>query len=539
MKKLFINVVLLCFFSGIAHAQPALESVSIGYFKNGIWHLDVFQPGSSNTVQVDHGSIINVVLKRTQTSSTPVEYWLTDVHNNNFYTFETSNAQHLFHNCVGPLNTQLLAGITQGGNPVEIFVKWLNPPIADLIVSNLRVNESINPNQTFHVGQTISVKGAVWNIGGASAGSSRLGYYIKSSANNASGSPFSWTQVPGLAAGSVSYQNTTYTFTSQDVGTRYFVFEADYLNQVDEDNTNNNVRSFGPFQVVGQPSLALSPTTAGFGAVEVGVCSDHQTFTLANDGTTNISGHISIYNPEHFEFESGGDSYSLSPGQSRTIKVKFCPQSAGSKTTTLRIFMDGLSNVYAQANLSGQGLLPPEVIIGISDEFVFDTRQYYSGGIFLKIIETAGTDMVKKVGYEYSFRRDPSSVISGTVAGPIVKSNYREVSDGFVFLSPPDFPEDNNIFDHIDFLDQILLFDENDNQIGHINFSYSFEWEGMHSRHAVLFFHNDDDITGAGQNNPHFPYHADSPNNYKGKIYNYYHSKRRTRKPSRRIPVST
>jgi uncharacterized repeat protein (TIGR02543 family) len=524
MRRSILLSLMLCLMPGIATAQTNLSNVTVQWKENGVWRNNIFTPDATPTIRPDQGTPVNVVVRRTEDASLPAQFSLTDFSNNKFFSQTTNDYSVGFNNCAGPLDTDLNVIVNTNLGNVRISVRWRRPPLPDLAVSNISIDASIDPSyQNFHVGQAVDIRSIVWNVGGSEAGSSRLGYYINTSAGNTSGSPITWDNVPSISAGRGSNHQTSYTFTSNDVGTRYFVFEADYLNQVEEANENNNVASFGPFQVVAPPSLSFLPTAYNFGTIEVNSCSDEETFQLINDGGTTISGHIALFNTEHFIISSGGGNYTLNPGQTRDISLKLCPKSAGSKSTSLRIYVDGISSHYTQATISGNGVTPPESIVGISDEFTFDTRGPFanSGGIFLKVIETAGTNVVKEVGYNYSYFSKPSTPTGSTT---LYKDQIKKVpvgEDGFVFLSPYDFP--GNAEDIDDFNNEIFLFDENGHQIGHIAFSYSFEGEGMNSRHAVIFFHNDKDICEHPDGPPHyFPYSQDNPNNVPGKRYKYY-----------------
>jgi pimeloyl-ACP methyl ester carboxylesterase len=164
--------------------------------------------------------------------------------------------------------------------------------------------------------------------------------------------------------------------------------------------------------------------------------------------------------------------------------------------------------LFATCSLQAQ-----EVIIGESGFDAFNTMPA-DGGIALKIIETANTNMVKKVGYRYQDNNGNTPTILFTVN-----------PNGYAFLIPPtaDVNEGDDFVDN-----EIVLFDENNNRIGHINFSYSFKYEGNNSRQAILFFHNDGEIFGGDltDNDRYFPYHRNSPNNIRidgRKVrYNYY-----------------
>lgn len=508
----------------ISVSQNYVQKVDVQWMKNGVWQTNTVGSGGEVTISPDYGSSVNVRPYRTSDSPQPVKFFVTDPFNNRYYEQKSSADSYLFRNCVGPHDSKVRAGVgeTMLGS-VAIEVKWSKPALPDLRIERIRVNNrNYSSGLSFQVGQTVRIRCDVWNAGNKDASQNHLGFYMKSSANNTTGSPIRSFMLPGtladkFGAGKIYGTEFEYTFTSNDIGTRYMVFEADYLNVVDESDENNNVASFGPFQVVSPPNASVIPGSQSFGSVHVNECSDEQIIQLSNNGSSSISGQIRLDDGSHFRITSGGGSFSLGVGGTRSISVKFCPESAGNKADMLRVFVDGMPSHIAQANLSGSASTPPESFYGISDEFVFDTRgpMVNTGGIFLKVIETAGTNIVKKVGYRYSYimasagHRDPTE-------------RFDVDDNGFVFLSAPPIPIDG-VSDVDDFHNEILLFNANDRLVGHMPFSYSFRNEGMHSRHAVLFFHNDEEIcidaeTGA----VHFPYHPGSPNNPPGRDYNYY-----------------
>ncbi|GAO31648.1 InlB B-repeat-containing protein [Geofilum rubicundum] len=416
------------------------------------------------------------------------------------------------------MDAQIWAGVNTMNGVVEIFVNWKRPPKPDLSVSNIRVDARTNPNNlNFQVGETVSINCNVWNVGGTPANTSRVGFYIKSSENNTDGTPFATGSVPVLNSNSFSPQQTFYTFTSNDVGSRYFVFEADHLNQIDESNKSNNVRSFGPFQVISPPNLDLSPLSYNFGNAEVFTEGNETEFTLSNNGATSVTGNIALRFNEHFKITSGGGSFNLTPGNSKTIRVEFQPNTTGSKTDFLRVFINGVTSHFTQSTLNGNSLTPPETIVGYSDIFTFDTRNIYSGGIFLKVIETdPDKNIVSKVGYR---RNNLAGLITTESDNKYAMFDVDE--EGTAFMTLPEY-FDPGVFD----INQIVLFNNNDEQIGHIDYSYSLKWEGMNTRHAIIFLHNDGEFFGGDKNDEsrYFPYHKNSPSNPPGQTYNYYNT---------------
>lgn len=81
------------------------------------------------------------------------------------------------------------------------------------------------------------------------------------------------------------------------------------------------------------PFCALSPSSLDFGDVAVGQPAD-RSFTIRNDGGGTLSGTVTSCTD--FLVVSGA-SYSLGPGESQTITVRFTPPAAGAAACTLQI----------------------------------------------------------------------------------------------------------------------------------------------------------------------------------------------------------
>jgi hypothetical protein len=101
------------------------------------------------------------------------------------------------------------------------------------------------------------------------------------------------------------------------------------------------------------PAIELTPSGYSFGTVEVDQCSSEYSFTLTNTGGGTATGSVSLTgaHANQFTITSGGGGFSLGAGQEKTIKVKFCPTSAGSKTATLNA--SGTNCNDASSSLSG------------------------------------------------------------------------------------------------------------------------------------------------------------------------------------------
>jgi pimeloyl-ACP methyl ester carboxylesterase len=116
-----------------------------------------------------------------------------------------------------------------------------------------------------------------------------------------------------------------------------------------------------------------------------------------------------------------------------------------------------------------------------------------SGGIAVQVIEIAGTNKVQFVGYEY---------LNPILTPAISEKKTFKVTDSQAFIvgypAPPDITK---------FKSEIILYDEFYNKIGHIPYQYNSDTESDKCRHAILFFHNDDDMCKDGD----FPYGPKNP----------------------------
>ena len=78
--------------------------------------------------------------------------------------------------------------------------------------------------------------------GVGAAGSSRVAYFI---GDYSSGRLFDTDGVRSLDQGRDDDESSWYTFTEEDVGTRYFRLVADHDSEVDEENESNNTVRIG------------------------------------------------------------------------------------------------------------------------------------------------------------------------------------------------------------------------------------------------------------------------------------------------------
>ncbi len=102
------------------------------------------------------------------------------------------------------------------------------------------------------------------------------------------------------------------------------------------------------------PAILSVAQTLDMGGVEYGSASE-QTITLRNTGDESLAGVASVGAP--FTIVSGG-SYSLAPGASSSLVIRFSPSSTGNFGKTLAL--TGASG--ALVSVTGVGVIPPEYI---------------------------------------------------------------------------------------------------------------------------------------------------------------------------------
>ena len=161
----------------------------------------------------------------------------------------------------------------QGWGAKSLTIDVNAPARPDLVVENATVDDDPSPSE-FTVGQRVTIRVSVTNAGVGAAGSSRVAYFI---GDYSSGRLFDTDGVRSLDQGRDDDESSRYTFTEEDVGTRYFRLVADHDSEVDEENESNNTVRIGPFTVVteqrdqkrslGMVSINCSPTEPEAGEI--------------------------------------------------------------------------------------------------------------------------------------------------------------------------------------------------------------------------------------------------------------------------------
>jgi plastocyanin len=106
-------------------------------------------------------------------------------------------------------------------------------------------------------------------------------------------------------------------------------------------------------------NISVTPAAVNFGNVNVGQFSD-QTITIANQAssTAPLTGNVDTL-AAPFSVQTGGGAFSLTPGQSMPVTVRFSPTAAGAASDNLSITHNA-TNQTSPTNipLSGTGITP-------------------------------------------------------------------------------------------------------------------------------------------------------------------------------------
>jgi subtilase family serine protease/V8-like Glu-specific endopeptidase len=185
---------------------------------------------------------------------------------------------------VGWIMSSAVAEYTTSDSNAVIADETLNVQAApDLQMS------ALDAPATAHPGDAVNVSNTVWNAGGASAGSFRVGLYLSADSVCTTADTFlAFRTVASLAANATSVASTPVTIPpSTPLGSRYMCAIADYLGAVVEKIETNNTRS-DLMNIVGLPDLQMTALTPP------GSANPSQTVNVSN--TVQNSGQVAASN---------------------------------------------------------------------------------------------------------------------------------------------------------------------------------------------------------------------------------------------------
>jgi hypothetical protein len=126
----------------------------------------------------------------------------------------------------------------------------------------------------------------------------------------------------------------------------------------------NNVDDKNPLDVMLQgngiaPDIAVEPTSWDCGEVLLGSCLE-QAFTVSNMGNAILDvTSIQLTGDPSFSIQSGGEAFSLNPGETHDILVSFNPDSVGVKVATLSITSNSVGESLLNIQMQGNGNINP------------------------------------------------------------------------------------------------------------------------------------------------------------------------------------
>ena len=142
-------------------------------------------------------------------------------------------------------------------------------------------------------------------------------------------------------------------------------------NDPDENPCNQQLDGVG----VGVPDISCEDlSNYDYGSIVVDLCSAEHTWLVENEGTATLSGTISLggTDPNEFEFTQGAGAFDLDPNETRTVGIRFCPGSTGTKSAKLHIDSNDPNENPCERTLEGQGIPPNVPEINCEDLFDYD-----------------------------------------------------------------------------------------------------------------------------------------------------------------------
>ena len=348
---------LIIFFASIIFQLSAISVIATNgelfyvkaYFvHNGQSQSQSFTSNGNLTIDEGTGDQLSFRIYRTMAGTPDYKYWgtcgsigwLEDI-----YSSSTSKLLDPESNYTWYFGSYYL-GVDDDWIEININEEADDKP--DLVVSE--PDPDFNP--PFEVGDNVDWDITVSNIGaGATTSSAYVKYYLGTSSNDFSDQIGS-DSFGLLDAGESSSEHDSYTFSENDIGTRYLNVWVDPGNGIIEENENNNTNSYGPFTVNSvPPQISVSPASYDFGQVHIGQHEDFN-FTVTNTGYGNLSGSSSVSSP--FSIIAGQNYSNLEHNENHTVTVRFQPTSAQSYSKTVSFSGGGGTT----ATVSGSGSIP-------------------------------------------------------------------------------------------------------------------------------------------------------------------------------------
>jgi hypothetical protein len=116
------------------------------------------------------------------------------------------------------------------------------------------------------------------------------------------------------------------------------------------------------------PELDVAPTSHNYGVIWVGA-NGSRTFAVRNIGSADLQVTATSLvgaHPAEFGITLGGGTFTVVPGATHNLDVRFAPTSGGPKTATLRLTTNDQDEATFDVVLNGTGIMPPEIDVAPS-----------------------------------------------------------------------------------------------------------------------------------------------------------------------------
>jgi len=158
----------------------------------------------------------------------------------------------------------------------------------------------------------------------------------------------------------------------------------------------------------GSASISVTPPSYDYGTIPVGTTAD-VSFVVQNNGSTSLSGNATV--PAPFSIVSGG-AYTLGPGQTQTVGVRYSPTVAETDTQTVT-FTGGTG---ANVGVSGSAISPPPPgsLTFQAESGVLTSPMVSGGGYIYQAVDTVATNGGQAV-YTFTLTNQGSYIIEAVV----------------------------------------------------------------------------------------------------------------------------
>jgi len=109
--------------------------------------------------------------------------------------------------------------------------------------------------------------------------------------------------------------------------------------------------------IVEHPDIGVDPASFDFGSVGIGSYSD-RAFVISNTGQADLSVSATTLTGEHvpdFDILGGGGTFSVAPGNTHSVSVRFAPSGEGQRNATLSIASNDPDEDPLEIGLTGAG----------------------------------------------------------------------------------------------------------------------------------------------------------------------------------------